>query len=204
MDKHYFLLCKKAVAAISLTMGLTGVAEAANSGVFLDKSNAPAFQGQYFETYFEIDFSKASAMFPSRNYLTWVNPTSNPPQTVDYFTQYLNSDNTPYGTCFEINSEMPGSTGSDPIIHTRNAAGAWVALADDNAGYSQFRARIFVTPRAQNEYRISHYFTSGTNESFYLRIKKINADPGLTINSQSCRLSGIPFHQADQNGGNPL
>jgi hypothetical protein len=189
---------KHFLAAASLALAAS--VHATTSARFQDFNLAPAYQSPYLEKSFYIDYSMASAAFPSRNFPTWANPNGG--ATVEYFTQMLNSDVSPSGTCYDI-STGSASSGADPIAHVMNGAGTWMKLADDNAGSNMFRARVFVTPRAQREIRISPYFASGTNDQVYLTVKKIRANGGSAINAQSCRQTGVPFHQFDLNGGNP-
>lgn len=158
-------------------------------------NQAPGWGDMFFYHNFDIDFSKSSSAFPSRNFPTWTAPNGH---SVEYFSFY------PKGSpgCFEITSEL--TSGVDPILYIQNASGTWVTFADDNAGNAQFRARVYMYSHEDRNLRISPYYNSDTNIQVFLTVKSIKANPGSTINSQSCRQSGMPYQEQNLNGGNPM
>lgn len=150
-----------------------------------------------FHHYF-LDFTTSSAN-PAYNWPTFTNPRNNS-SVVRYAPHRITAAVSP-GGCFEISSSAP--MGSDILLSVQNNAGTWKFIADDNAGLGQFLARVYVKPSAQYEFRISEYSPGNNSNQPNIYVKKLKLNPGSSINSSSCRVSGIPYWQHDLNSGNP-
>jgi hypothetical protein len=186
------------LAALTIGLVSTVSAQTVPHEFYHEKSLPISDQGDIFIHTYSLDFTKTS-LNPSLNYETFPNPR-NTSSIVKFFPHRLVAAASP-GACFEITSEGPA--GADPIISVQNHAGVWAWLADDNQGGGQFRARIYIKPVGQYEFRISQYTPGNNNDQLGIRVRKIKANSGSAINATSCRLSGVPFWQNDLNSGNP-
>jgi len=185
----------KVVGAATLALGFATSAHAQSSpGQFYQEEVATTYQSEALFWFFDVDFTKTSAN-PIDNFQTFPNPRSG--GTVNYYPLRIVS----LGGCYDIHTT--GASGSDPIISVQNQAGTWTWLADDNAGSAQFWVRVYLKPAGTNELRISAYSNGNSNDQIQVYVKKVKADPGSTINSQSCRQSSMPYWQSDLNSGNP-
>jgi hypothetical protein len=191
----------KAVGAAVLAIGFAKPAHAFPY-LFYRERTAVNYGDVISNMDFDLDFTTTSAN-GGNQFLTFTNPRSN--TYVKYFPLTIFA-----AGCYEIQSAA-GAQGADPIISVKNQSGTWNWLADDNAGYAQFRVRVYITssdpainsPEASG-LAIAGYTYSNKNDVIDVWIKKIKANPGETVNgAQSCRQGGIPYWQSDLNSGNP-
>lgn len=187
----------KVVGLATLVMGFGTSAHAqASPYQFYQEEVAVNWQDESLWWNFDIDFTKTSVN-PLFDFWTFTNPRSG--GTVKSYPFKLVAA---VGTCYEIHTT--GAAGSDPMVSVKNYAGNWTWLADDNGGVSpQFFARFYIKPPAQYDLRISEYTNGNPNDQITVIVRKVKANPGATINSSSCRLSGAPYWQEDLNSGNP-
>lgn len=198
MQNRYFSVFKAPAAAFTLVASLAIGSFAEDNINLIEVSNNPANQGIFYQITRIIDFSQSSASFPVRNYPTWTNSASN--QITEYATPILQGG--PSGTCFEVFSSAIAA--SDPILFMSNNAGTYLSVADDNNGSSQFKARIFVLANLQAHLRISPFYATGTDISFFFKVQKIQGTSGSGTGSANCRVSTLPYHQSDLNSGNVI
>jgi hypothetical protein len=186
---------KTLAGALLCSAGL--ISAQAPSAYFNMESQSPGNGGTFQTFQYDLDFSKSSSVYPSRNFPTWTAPNG---QSVKYVSL------SPKGAtgCFEISSTLPNNLSGDPILYVKNEAGNWVAFADDNAGYSQFKARIFMQPHEDASLRVSPYYNSGNNIVIFLTVKSIKGIAGAATDAVNCRLAGVPYREQNLNGGNPM
>jgi len=170
--------------------------------LYHQEKSAPNTGDMSLFQHFAVDFTANSAN-PAYNLPTYPNPRFST-NIVRYFKHVIVAGVNP-GGCYEITSS--GAAGSDPIISAQNNSGTWNYLADDNNGSSQFRARVYIKPSAQYEFRISEYNSGNNNNQIQVYVKKLNlsAYPGSGNPTASmCYQLGVPYWQSDLNSGNPI
>lgn len=196
LERKFFMQYGNIMKLVGLATLAIGFATSAHAYPyqFYQEETAVNYGDESLFWHFGLDFTATSAN-PANNFLTFTNPRST--LTVKYHPLSIVS----LGGCYEIHTT--GASGSDPIISVQNQAGTWTWLADDNGGNGQFWARVYLKPSGSNELRISQYSNGNTNDQLEVYVRKVKADPDSVITAHSCRLSGTPFWQYDQNSGNP-